>query len=113
MKDLNIILITIGAMVGGGIGLGGRIIFDWLKNRGNVPIVANNKNYNKINKWKEKIDNCLFRQKAMIEQHEFKIEYHEKWLEKGSKNFKEIKDDISQININIGILAERIKKNNN
>jgi len=116
MSEIDVVMIAGGAVIGGGVTIGGRIIFDWLKTHGDVsapPAAINNSNgrfsakkcenkHREISQWQGKTDQCLTQHKAMIES-------HEKRLDKGSKDFEEIKKDIAGLNTSYAVLATKIK----
>ena len=116
MSEMNVVMIAGGAVIGGGVTIGGRIIFEWLKTRGDVsnpPATINNSNgkysaikcdglHQSIVEWQGKTDRCLVQHKGMLAN-------HEKRLDKGSKDFEEIKKDIAGLNTSYAVLATKIK----
>lgn len=108
----NLLTIAGAAVVGGGISIGSKIIFDWLRKRnGNIisgteyPVMLSDcrTRRKEISEWKEKIDKCLVQHKGMVQE-------HEKRLNKGGKDFEDIKKDIAGLNTSYAVLAERVQK---
>jgi len=106
MTDPVLTNCIVAGLVGMGFGVGGRIVFDWLKNRnGNAssPDIHHVLGSSECFKWKTGIDTCLAT-------HEIKIEDHEKRLDKGSKDFEGIKKSIAGIDTSMAVFAEKIEK---
>lgn len=108
----NLLTMAGAAVLGGGISIGSKIIFDWLRKRnGNIisdtecPVMLSDcRSWRKENNgWKKEVDKCLTQHKGMVES-------HEKRLEEGGHDFDEIKKDISGLNISYAVLAEKIQK---
>jgi len=116
MSEMDLVMLAGGAVIGAGVSLGGRIIFDWLKNRDGVsapPATTDNSNgkfsakkcegiHKDIAGWQNKTDRCLIEYRSMIES-------HEKRLDKGSRDFEEIKKDIAGLNTSYAVLASKMK----
>ena len=101
--------------VASGVGIGGKIIFDYFR----LTRTGGNKNGNPggINKTLDvmenkiaRLDNCLIQEKVKIARMANDIEGHEKRLDKGLKNFDAIKSDISTIKQNVAVLLDRSNK---
>jgi len=115
MSDLNLINYVGLVAMGTGVGIGGRIIFDWLKNRnGNQskgqinqpkeqPDVHGILGSSECFKWKTGVDSCLATHKSVLQ-------FHEKRLDKGSEDFDQMKTDISGINTSMAVFAAKFKK---
>ena len=95
-------------VLGGGISIGAKIIFDWLKNRNGAtdlkPSASPESHVfdtNCIN-WKTGVD-------ITLTEHGGKIKEHEKRLDKGGGDFEEIKRNISGINTSLAVFAEKLK----
>jgi len=115
MSDPNLINYIGLVVVGTGVGVGGRIVFDWLKNRnGNQPKgqadqpkkqpdVHSVLGSSECFKWKSGVETSLATHGSILES-------HEKRLDRGSEDFDQIKTDISGINTSMAVLANEIKK---
>lgn len=120
MSEIELVKTAGTLVIGGGIGLGGKIIFEWLKERHNgavqtlapspEPNTSNGK-YSRIDcKGKHKeidgrlkdIDICLVQHKGMIESHKER-------LDKGSQDFDDIKKSISSLDKSYAVLASKVK----
>ena len=113
MTDPNLINYIGIAAMGTGLGVGGRIIFDWLKNRnGNQPkeqpvieqpdihgVLGSSECF----KWKTGVDSSLATHKSVLNS-------HEKRLDKGSEDFDGIKKNIASIDKSMAVLVSEIKK---
>ena len=108
-NSVTIIELAGATVLGGGISIGAKIIFDWLKNRNGAtdlkPSASPESHVFDTNciKWKTGVDQTLV-------EHGGKIKEHEKRLDKGGGDFEKIKNDIAGINVSLGVFAERIKK---
>jgi len=120
-EPTGLLVLLGGGVLAGGVSIGSKIIFDWLKNRTPDPIPAPAPkapdpapDIHILNpdciKWKSGVDRTLV-------EHGGKIVEHEKRLDKGSGDFGTIKKDISGINKDIAgintslaVFAERLKK---
>ena len=107
MNESEMLKLFMAVIIGGAATLVGKIIFDWLKNRGAATTPIPNPAAN--NNWKGGVDKCLVQHKAMIQTHETTIQTHEKRLDKGSEDFKEIRKSIAGLDTSYAVLAERVK----
>lgn len=118
MSDPNLINYVGLAVAGTGVGIGGRIIFDWLKNRNGNQSKKQPEQEQSVSeqldvhsalgssecfKWKKGVDTCLAT-------HESVLNAHEKRLDKGSEDFEGIKKNIASIDKSMAVLANEIKK---
>jgi len=110
-------LYTLGAFAaGGGISIVTRIVFDWLQKGKNgsvaikpdetppIPLVTlpDCRDRRKgIDDWRHGVDKCLTQHKAAIQQ-------HEKSLDRGLKDFEEIKKGIANLDKSYALLATKI-----
>lgn len=103
------------------LGLIGKIVFDWLKNRnGGEGTVSKRllceQEFTTIKRdivtmdgKVGRLDACLTQEKIKINTLEMQSAEHEKRLDQGRKDFREIKADVSNINKNIAVLLDRTK----
>ena len=99
------------AFGGTGVGIVGRIVFDWLKNRNGKPQeqpvppvdIHQALGSSECFKWKTGVDSCLAT-------HESKLGDHEKRLDKGSEDFDGIKKNIAGIDKSLAVFAAEFKK---
>lgn len=124
MSEIEVVKMAGSMLLGTGIGLGGKIIFEWLKERHNGAVqtparAPNNSNgkasplalslqkdckqtHRDLDSQIKTIDICLV-------QHKGTIETHEKRLDQGSKDFADIKKSISSLDKSYAVLASKVK----
>lgn len=117
MMDLTLLHVAGATVIGGGISIGTQLIVAYLKQGKNgkeeplvtcpddpmVRMSGCREKRVELSSWRSEVDKCLVRQKG-------DIEAHEKLLNKGSKDFDEIKSSLNGLNSSYLVLAERIKK---
>jgi len=113
MSDPNLINYVGLVAMGTGVGISGRIIFDWLKNRnGNQtkeqPVIEQPDVHSVLGssecfKWKTGVDSRLATYKSVLNS-------HEKRLDKGSEDFDGIKKNIAGIDKSLAVFAAEFKK---
>lgn len=101
MTEAEMLKLLMAVIVGGAATLVGKILFDWLKNRGAAAPIPNPA----ANNWKGGVDKCLVQHKAMIQSNETTLQAHEKRLDKGSDDFKDIRESIAGLNTSYAVLA--------
>jgi len=107
MSDPNLMSYAGLVAVGTGIGISGRIVFDWLKNRnGNQSKetdIHSALSSSECFKWKTGVETSLATQGNTLIN-------HEKRLDKGSQDFEGIKKSIAGIDISMAVFAEKLEK---
>lgn len=108
MEEADILKLLVAVIVGGAATLIGKIMFDWLKNRGAgaAPVVSGSlvtskncaSNHKELNTWKSGVDKCLV-------QHKGTIESHEKRLDRGADDFVKIRESLAGLNTSYEVLA--------
>jgi hypothetical protein len=103
------------------LGLLGKIVFDWLKNsNGEEGTISKRllceqefstikRDIKTMDGKMGRLDACLTQEKIKITALETLFAEHEKRLDQGRKDFREIKADASTINRNIAVLLDRAK----
>ncbi len=116
MNESEYLKLFAAVIAGGGATLIGKILFDWLKNRRGDPVTAGLssnsvdrfsgkkclKDHQEINTWKSGVDICLV-------QHKGSIEAHEKRLDAGSKDIRQIRANLAGLDKSYAVLASKIK----
>lgn len=109
----------LGAMITLAIGLISKIIFSWLQARGTTshyisPTLLCDQKHKIVDEQMisvesrlQRVDRCLAEEKIKTAGIIEMVSEHEKRLDRGSKDFRSVKDDIAEIRQNIAVLLER------